>query len=115
MCRGVSQQIDGHARSVLASLPRDLHNLVRSLKRGRVRLDVHHMHLDRFAVQLDRISTRLTIGFVTSALIIGTAISLNVTAGPRSMGLSLFGLLGFGTSIGAGVWLLFSLRRSNRG
>ena len=45
-------------------------------------------------------------------LIVGTAIALNVPGGPAVGGFPVLGLLGFGSSLVAGLWLLFLIWRS---
>jgi ubiquinone biosynthesis protein len=97
---------------VLAELPRDLRRLMSSARRGRMRLDVDLDRLDDFGRQLDRSANRLTVGMITAALIVGTAVALTVTAGPKLFGLPVFGALGFASSILIGIGLLFSIMRS---
>ncbi|HLR86932.1 MAG TPA: hypothetical protein VK064_03515, partial [Wenzhouxiangella sp.] len=64
--------------------------------------------------QLDHAVSRLTLGIVTAALIIGSAIVMNVQAGGDATRLTFLGTLGFiGAGIG-GIWLLFSIWRSGR-
>jgi len=97
--------------SILSDLPRDLRQLLRSVRRGAIQMSVEITSLDRFANELDRSASRITVGLVTSALIIGTAIVMTVKGGPMLFGLPLFGLLGFiGSGIG-GTWLLISIWR----
>lgn len=77
------------------------------------------MHVDvtqlqHFGNQLDRATSRLTMGVVIAALIIGSSIVMTVEHGPKLLGLPLFGLLGFTGAAIAGIWLLISIRRSGR-
>ncbi len=67
---------------------------------------------DQFGSRLDRSANRVTVGLVTAALIVGTAISLTLSGGPRVFDLPVFGLLAFLSSMAAGVWLLWSILRS---
>ena len=69
--------------------------------------------LERFGRQIDRAANRLTIGIVTAALIIGSAIVIGVARDPDS-DLSGFGLLGFVGAVLGGIWLLVSIWRSGR-
>lgn len=98
-----------------ASLPRDLQRLTRAARKGgfRVGVDVHH--LERFSERLDRSASRLTMGIVTAALIIGSSIVTTVEGGPTLLGMPVLGLLGFLGAGAGGVWLLFSIWRSGRG
>jgi len=96
---------------LMAGLPQDLHELLRSARRGQLQLRVDVPPLERFGRQIDRAASRLTIGIVTAALIIGSAIVISVD--PDS-GLSRFGILGFAGAVAGGVWLLISIWRSGR-
>lgn len=100
--------------NILSDLPHDLRHLLRSARRGAIQLSVDITSLDRFANELDRAASRITVGLVTSALIIGTSIVMTVESGPKIFGLPLFGLFGFiGAGIG-GTWLLISIWNSGR-
>lgn len=99
---------------LLANLPRDLRRLLQSARRGALEMSVDITRLDQFGHDLDRAASRLTVGLVTAALIIGTSITMTVKGGPTLLGLPLLGLLGFlGAGIG-GIWLLISIWRSGR-
>jgi ubiquinone biosynthesis protein len=71
-------------------------------------------HLKYFGNQLDRATSRLTMGVVIAALIIGSSIVMTVDRGPVLFGLPLIGLLGFLGAAVTGVWLLISIRRSGK-
>jgi ubiquinone biosynthesis protein len=98
----------------LADLPRDLRELVRSARNGRLQVHVDLTSLYRFGQQLDGAANRLAIGIVTAAFIVGSAIVMTVEGGPTLLGLPLFGLLGFLGAAVAGAWLLISILRSGR-
>ena len=99
---------------LLTGLPQDLRHLVRSARSGRLQVHVDVTHLQCFGNQLDRAASRLTMGVVLAALIIGSSIVMTVDRGPVLFGLPLFGLLGFLSAAVAGIWLLISIRRSGR-
>jgi len=100
--------------SILTDLPNDIRHLLRSARRGAIQINVDLKSLDRFANELDKAANRITVGLVTSALIIGTSIVMTVEGGPTLFGLPLLGLSGFfGAGIG-GTWLLISIWHSGR-
>ena len=103
------------AIELLADLPRDLRDLVRSARRGRLQVHVDVTSLERFGHQLDGAANRLAVGLVTAAFIIGSSIVMTVAGGPTLLGLSSLGLLGFLAAIAGGAWLLLSIWRSARG
>jgi len=96
----------------LAELPRDLRELVRAARNGRLQVRVDLTSLARLGHQLDSAANRLAIGIVTAALIVGSAIVMTVEGGPTLAGLPFFGLLGFLGALVGGAWLFVSILRS---
>ena len=100
---------------MLTGLPRDIRRLLRMARRGALQVHVDVTRLDHFGHQLDRAASRLSVGMVTAALIIGTSIVMTAPdAGPTIMGHSLFVLLGFGAAVMGCVWLWISIWRGKR-
>jgi len=111
VARRLQQSLLETAR-VLGGLPDDLSRLLRAARRGRIEVHVDVKSLHEVSSRLDRAVSRLTLGIVTAALIIGSAIAMNVD--PTESGVPILGLLGFvGAALG-GVWLLISIWRSGR-
>jgi ubiquinone biosynthesis protein len=102
------------ALDVVADLPRDLRNLLRDVRRGRVKIDLDLKRLDHFGHQLDRASNRLTMGLLTASLVVGSSIIMTVEGGPKLFGLPLFGLLGFLIAFLNSLWIIFSIWRSGK-
>lgn len=102
------------AAGLIASLPRDMARLVKDIRRGRVRIEFDMKRLDHFGHQLDQSTNRLTLGLLTSALIIGSSIVMTVRGGPTLFGLPAFGFLGFFIASLFGLWLMISIWRSGR-
>jgi ubiquinone biosynthesis protein len=96
------------------TLPRDLARLLARARRGRLHLQFELRHLEQFGAQLDRSANRVVIGMVTSALIVGTSISLTVSSGPSLWGLPVFATLGFASSVLLGLTLIWSIWRSTK-
>ena len=100
---------------LLTGLPQDLRQLLRSARSGRFQLHVDVTRLKKFGNQLDRAASRMAVGNVIAALIIGSSIVMTIKGGPTLFGLPLFGILGFiGAALG-GIWLLLSIWLSGRG
>jgi len=100
--------------SILSDLPSDMRRILRSARSGALKLNVEINHLDQFGKELDRAASRVTVGLVTAALIIGTSIVMTVKGGPTIFGLPFLGFIGFvGAGIG-GLWVIISVWRSGR-
>ncbi|MDZ7737356.1 MAG: AarF/ABC1/UbiB kinase family protein [Gammaproteobacteria bacterium] len=96
------------AVKLMARLPREFRDTLQSMARGTLQVHIDVTQLERLAERLDRAASRVTVGLITSALIIGSAIVMTVDEGPQVLGLPLFGALGFlGAGIG-GIWVLAS-------
>jgi ubiquinone biosynthesis protein len=100
--------------SLAAGLPKDLSRLLRAARRGRLEIHIEVAHLEGAANQIDRAASRLVVGVVVAALIIGSSIVMTVQGGPSLLGLPVFGLLGFLGAVAGSFWLLLSISRSNR-
>jgi len=103
------------ALEIFADLPQDLRRILRSARSGRLQVHIDLTRLNRFGNQLDRAASRLALGVVTAALIIGSSIVMTIEGGPTLLGLPVFGLLGFLGAVAGGAWLLHSIWRSGRG
>jgi len=104
----------GNAIDLIAALPQELGSLLRSARRGKLQLQIDVVSLRHAVDQLDRAISRMTIGIVTAALIIGTAILMTVVRDPALGGMRTLGLLGFLGAVGGGLWVLLSIWRSRR-
>ena len=83
-------------------------------RRGGLRIELDLKRLDEFGHTLDHSANRVTGGVVTAALIVGSAIALTVDEGPTLFGFPIFALLGFVSSFGLGLILVWSIIRSGR-
>ena len=94
---------------IVSSMPQDLRRLLKALRSGAFKINVDVIQLNHFGLRLDRAASRLTVGLITAALIIGSSIVMTVSGGPTLFGLPAFGLLGFlGAGVG-GIWLMVSI------
>jgi ubiquinone biosynthesis protein len=102
------------AAGLLAGLPHDLSRLLRAARHGRLQVHIDVQRLQQVGDQLDRAVSRLTVGLVVAALIVGSSIVMTVGGGPQLFGLPAFGLMGFvGAGLGA-LWLVSAIHRSGR-
>lgn len=102
------------AAALAVSLPGELRRLLKAIDRGSVTVHVDISHLDRVFERMDRSVSRLTMGIVTAALIIGSSIVMTVATESTWLGLPFFGLLGFLGAVVCGIWLLVSIAHGGR-
>jgi ubiquinone biosynthesis protein len=99
---------------LISDLPRDLSHLLRSARRGRLELHIDVGHLKHVGDQLDGATNRLIVGIIVASIIVGSSVVMTVSGGPTLFGLPFFGLLGFIFATIGGIWLIFSISRSNK-
>jgi ubiquinone biosynthesis protein len=110
-----AQRNVGSLMAVLGALPQDLRRFMRLLRAGAIKVSVDMHELARFGTLMDRAASRLTVGMVTAALIIGSSIVMTVSGGPTLFGLPALGVLGFTAAGIGGLWLLISIWRTAQG
>jgi ubiquinone biosynthesis protein len=99
---------------LLGTLPRAVRRLLQLLRPGGPALKIDIPSLNEFADRLDRAASRLTMGIVTAALIIGSSIVMTVSGNSGWFDPSLLGLAGFIAAVVCGLWLVISMRRSSK-
>ncbi|WP_340123543.1 ABC1 kinase family protein [Methylobacter svalbardensis] len=99
---------------LLTSLPKDLRKLLRATRKGAIQVDITVRRLDQYVNHIDNAISRLTMGIVTAAVIIGSSIIMTVKGGPEIFGLPAFGLLGYAFATMGGIWLLLSIWQSGK-
>jgi len=100
--------------SLLSSLPQDIRGFIKSMRRGGVQIKIDVGRLDHFGHQIDRALSRLTVGIITAALIIGTSIISATSNAPSVWGMPPLGFIGFIASTVSGIWLLLSIWRGRK-
>ncbi len=99
---------------LMSNLPKELHMLLRASRKGAIQVDINVKRLGEYIHRVDLAISRLTMGIVTAALIIGTSIIMTVKGGPEIFGLPAFGFIGYVSAIIAGFWLLISIWQSRK-
>ena len=102
------------AAALALHLPGELRRLLKAMDKGGIKVHVDVSRLDRSFARMDRAVSRLTMGIVAAAFIIGSSIVMTVRTESTWFGLPLFGLLGFLGACICGIWLLISIARSGR-
>jgi ubiquinone biosynthesis protein len=94
---------------MISAFPKELHQLLRASRMGAIQVDINLKGIGQHIDKIDSAISRLTMGIVTAALIIGTSIIMTVKNGPEILGLPVFGFIGYVFASLGGIWLLFSI------
>ncbi len=99
---------------LLGGLPREVNTILRTVRRGKLKLQIDVPPLKQFGERIDRAASRLALSVVTAALIVGSAIVITVEKDFTVLGGISIGMLGFIGAVISGVWLLISIWRGGR-
>ena len=99
---------------LVSAFPKELHQLLRASRKGAIQVDFNVKGIGPYVDKIDVAISRLTMGIVTSALIIGTSIIMTVKGESAVFSLPVLGFLGYVFAFLGGLWLLFSIWRSNK-
>lgn len=80
---------------LLTGLPKDTHDLVKTLQSGQFKFRMEVEQAEHFIDRIDKSVSRLIMGIVIAALIMGSSIVMTVSGGEIPLGLSVFAMLGF--------------------
>lgn len=99
---------------LMSAFPKELHQLLRASRKGVIQIDINVKGVSRDIDKIDNAISRLTMGIVTAALIIGTSIIMTIKGETEILGLPVFGFIGYVLASMSGIWLLFSIWRGNK-
>ncbi len=98
---------------MVVGLPREIRQVSRTIRKGKVRIQLDISQLDDFGQRVDDAASRVSLSFITAAFILSTSIVMSLGGGPAVYGVPLFDLLSYGAMIG-GLFVLISILRSTR-
>jgi len=92
---------------VLTGLPKDTHDLVKTLQSGQFRFHMDVEQAEHYLDRVDKSVSRLIMGIVIAALIMGSSIVMTVSGSDIPFGLSVFAMLGFSGAVIGALYLLY--------
>jgi ubiquinone biosynthesis protein len=93
-------------------LPRQIGEIIRKLEHGDLRLRFEHHNLSGLLTILDKTFSRLTMGIIAAAMIIGSSLIITTGIPPLFLGYPVLGLVGYLISAVLGLWIVFDILRS---
>ena len=99
---------------LMQEIPGELRELLRQMKRGKVKMEFEHRGLEPMQKTYDQISNRIAFSIVIAALIVGSALIVLSKTPPFLFGIPVIGIIGFVAAAVMGVWLLIAILRKGR-
>ena len=115
--REVAARMSGAAREwgrAVRAAPRLLESLARRFTEDGVAMRFEVREIEGFGRRVERSLDRATVGLVTAALIVGSAMLVAASAWGDSFAMRFFGAVGIALAFGNGVWLIVTIRRAHR-
>jgi len=95
-------------------LPEEVERILFKVRSGRIRVDFNLRHLEELIGEMDKAGNRLSVSILVGALVIGSAMIFSSPKGPKFLGVSSVGLVGFLVAGLLGIGLIISILRSGR-
>ena len=99
---------------LIQEIPGELRELLRQMKRGKVKMEFEHRGLEPMLATHDQISNRIAFSIVIGALIIGSALIVLSKTPPFVFGIPVIGIIGFLAAALMGIWLLIAILKKGR-
>jgi predicted unusual protein kinase regulating ubiquinone biosynthesis (AarF/ABC1/UbiB family) len=101
-------------REYVADMPGLVRDVLRRIGREEVALAVRVERAEETVASLNRVANRVAFGVITGALIVGSALVMQVPGGVRLWGYPVFALVGFLLAAGLGLFLVARILLTDR-
>ena len=92
--------------------PRQVQQIIEKLERSELGFTFKIEKLDDLLLTFERASSRLTVGIITGAIIIGSSMIVTTGVGPFLFGYPALGVVGYIISVILGLWLVVTILRN---
>jgi hypothetical protein len=96
-------------RSFLYDVPLSVRRVLTQLANNELRVGVEVEKADEMQTAIRDVANRITLGVITAALIMGSALLVRAGAGPRILDLPIISFMGFLLAAGLGVYVVFQI------
>jgi ubiquinone biosynthesis protein len=106
------------ALALAGDLPGDVRTILRSFRRGKVMVHVHHEHLESLVRTLDKSSDRVSFALIIAGLLVGSSFLVTQKEDTVLLGLirvQTLGVIGYVVATVLGLGLLVSIFRERKG
>ena len=100
---------------ILREAPHQIYEILEELRDGQIEVGFVHKGLDELLVDMQKVANRLVVALIVSGGLIGSSlIGIFAKAGPQFLGINVISVIGFALSAVLGIWLFWSIVRSER-
>lgn len=100
--------------SIVESFPTDYKKIVNKIINDRITFNFVHKGLEKFSLQIDKSTNRLSFSIVIAGIILGSSIMVHSNIGPKIFGIPFLGFAGFVISVFFGIGLVIGIIRSGK-
>lgn len=101
-------------RSFFYEVPSNLRRVLSRASSNEFRLGIQIDRSEEMQAAVQKVANRITLGLITAALIVGSAMLFNVDAGVKLWGYPVFALVGFVLAAGLGLYLVAKIMLGDR-
>ncbi|NLM04614.1 MAG: ubiquinone biosynthesis protein UbiB [Clostridiales bacterium] len=110
--QNIGSEIKNYSEYVLYSikyLPRQIRNLINKLDNNEIKLQVEEEGFEKLQNELSHMTNKLSLSLITSALIVGSSLIIQIKSGPTIWGVSIFGIMGYLVASFLGIVIIISI------
>ncbi|SES73551.1 ubiquinone biosynthesis protein [Natronincola peptidivorans] len=94
-------------------LPKQIRNLLKKVENNEIKFQLEQIGFDKLQDELNRMTNKLSLSLISSALIVGSSLIIQNTSGPMMWGISVFGIIGYVLASILGVGIIISILLSS--
>lgn len=98
----------------LMVLPSMFNEFLKKANSGKLKVDFHHKGLEDLTSELNIMVNKLVLSIIIAALLVGSALLIQVNKGPFLYGFPIIGIIGFSSAFLLGLWLVFTIIKSGK-
>ncbi|RKD34652.1 ABC1 kinase family protein [Thermohalobacter berrensis] len=90
-------------------IPKQIISILSKLEKDKIKLYVQLKGLKDLEDEINNMTNRISLSLLVSSIIIGSSLVIQANIGPKLLGMSAFGLIGYATSGVLGLFLIISI------
>lgn len=110
--KNIMGEMKDYSEEVLYSikyLPKQLRSLLKKMDNNEIKFQLEQVGFDKLQDELSRMTNKLSLSLITSALIVGSSLIIQNTSGPMLWGISVFGIIGYLIASVLGIVIIISI------